>query len=252
MTGFDVDLPRIFAHRGASAVAPENTLPAFEAAAAIGARAVEFDVSLLGDGTAVIHHDGNFARCTNREGALAEASHADLATLDAGAWFADAFRGAVVPELGAALDCLATLGLAANLEIKLHGADPARFADTVAEALAARPTLAARTVVSSFDHAALEALARVSPDQPLAALWSLPPSDWRARMMDMGAGALHTNWRKLTPATLEEAAETQIPVRVYTCNDPAELAPFRPLLSAVITDDPRLFFGDPDWAEWAT
>ncbi|MEL6197918.1 MAG: glycerophosphodiester phosphodiesterase family protein, partial [Pseudomonadota bacterium] len=62
--------PRIVAHRGASAAAPENTLTALRRAAAMGAAWVEVDVSLLGDGTAVLHHDATLERCTDAEGAL--------------------------------------------------------------------------------------------------------------------------------------------------------------------------------------
>lgn len=253
MTAPDADLlPRILAHRGASAVAPENTLAAFEAAAAMGARGVEFDVSLLGDGAPVIHHDGSFGRCTDGAGSLATATAERVATLDAGAWFDARFRGTRVPDLAGALDRLAELGLAANLEIKQHSADADEIAEVVAEALATCPRMATTTVVSSFDHATLAALRRCAPDIPRAALWEKPPADWRAALEALGAGALHMNWRHLTPAILDEAAAAGIPVRVYTCNDPAALTPFRREgLAGVITDDPRLFLQDPDWAAWA-
>lgn len=253
MTATDADcLPRIIAHRGASALAPENTLPAFEAAAETGAGAVEFDVSMLGDGTAAIHHDGAFGRCTDGSGPLSAAGRAALDRLDAGRWFAARFAGTRVPSLGAGLDRIAALGLAANLEIKQHDADARAIAGAVAEALAARPALAARTVVSSFDHATLAALGRLAPELRLAALWEVPPADWRARMAAVGATALHTDRRALTPSLLDEAAEAGIPVRAYTCNDPAEMvAHRRPGLAGIITDDPRLFLGDPAWAAWS-
>ena len=65
-----MDPGRIVAHRGASRVAPENTLAAFREAAAQGARWIEFDVSLLGDGTPVIFHDPTLDRCTDATGPL--------------------------------------------------------------------------------------------------------------------------------------------------------------------------------------
>ncbi|MEM9145444.1 MAG: glycerophosphodiester phosphodiesterase family protein [Pseudomonadota bacterium] len=244
-------LPRIIAHRGASAVAPENTLTAFEAAAAMGAEAVEFDVSLLGDGSAVIHHDGALGRTSDGAGALVTLDRTALAGLDAGAWFDPGFAGTRIPLLKEALDRVSELGLAANLEIKLHGQDPRPLVRAVAQALTARPGLAARTVVSSFDHSALTALREHVPGQALAALWAQPPENWRQLLADMGASALHMDWRALSHALLDEASEAAIPVRVYTCNDPVALAPFRrPGLDAVITDDPRLFLRDPDWADW--
>ena len=61
---------RIIAHRGASQTAPENTLAAFRKALEQGVNWVEFDVSLLGDSTPVLHHDDTLDRCTDGTGPL--------------------------------------------------------------------------------------------------------------------------------------------------------------------------------------
>ena len=68
------DPGRIMAHRGASLAKPENTLGAIRTAAAQGAWWIEFDVSLLGDGTPILHHDSTLDRCTDKSGALRSAS----------------------------------------------------------------------------------------------------------------------------------------------------------------------------------
>ena len=75
---------RIIAHRGASQVAPENTLAAFRKALEQGVDWVEFDVSLLGDDTPVIHHDETLDRCTDATGTLREIGQNHLATIRAG------------------------------------------------------------------------------------------------------------------------------------------------------------------------
>lgn len=77
----------VLAHRGASALAPENTLAAFRAAAGAGARWIELDVDVLGDGTLIVIHDSLLDRTTNRTGPYYDLTAADLPALDAGSWF---------------------------------------------------------------------------------------------------------------------------------------------------------------------
>ncbi len=240
---------RVIAHRGASRAAPENTLAAFRAARAARARAVEFDVTLLGDGTAVVFHDATLDRCTNAQGPIAARSRADLAELDAGAWHSAAFRGERIPILADALETLAALGLSANLEMKPAEGGGEAIARAVASEIrrAAVPLL-----VSSFDLGALAALGRLRPDVALAPLYDEPPDRWVAEARALGAAAMHMDHRRLTRAHLAAAGESGLDLRVYTPNDPAALAPLRlPGLSGVITDDPTLWLADAAWAAWA-
>ena len=79
--------PIIFAHRGASAHAPENTLAAFELALAQGADAIELDVKLSADGHVVVIHDATVDRTTDRQGRVKDISLAELRSLDAGGFF---------------------------------------------------------------------------------------------------------------------------------------------------------------------
>jgi glycerophosphoryl diester phosphodiesterase len=79
--------PLIFGHRGASAVAPENTLAAFSRAFADGAVGIEFDVRLSRDGVPVIVHDSTLRRTGNRDDVVAELEAADLTAVEVGSWF---------------------------------------------------------------------------------------------------------------------------------------------------------------------
>ncbi|HUF55765.1 MAG TPA: glycerophosphodiester phosphodiesterase family protein [Thermohalobaculum sp.] len=243
---------RVVAHRGASRVAPENTLAAFRAAAGQGAEWIEFDVSLLGDGTPVIHHDAGFERCTNRTGRLAHASAGDLAGIDAGVRFGDAYRGEPVPTLAATLDLIEALGLSANLEMKAHGDEEEALAGAVAEALARRPWAEARVLVSSFAHATLRHLRARRPRQPVAVLWERLPAGWLETVRALDAASVHLDWRRLRPGALAELRGHGIEVRVYTINDPGRVAGLRDGgLTGVITDHPPLFLERADWAAWA-
>lgn len=243
---------RVVAHRGASQIAPENTLAAFRAAAAQGADWIEFDVSLLGDGTPVVHHDASFDRCTNRRGRLGDAGIADLAGIEAGVRFGPRFAGEPLPTLEKALDVIEELGLSANLEMKVHGHEAEAVAGAVVEPLAQRRWSARRVLVSSFALPALAHLRELRPEQPVAVLWEALPADWEATVAALAAASVHLDWRRLRADRLEEARARGVEVRVYTINRPERVVALRERgLTGVITDHPPLFLDRPDWAAWA-
>ncbi|WP_425443852.1 glycerophosphodiester phosphodiesterase [Streptomyces aidingensis] len=118
--------PVVVAHRGASGYAPENTLAAADAAAALGAPWVEADVQRTRDGVLVLMHDTTLERTTDAEvrhpdrapWEVSGFSSAELAGLDAGGWFGERFAGEPVPTLTAFLRRLARHGQRLLLEIK--------------------------------------------------------------------------------------------------------------------------------------
>src|SRR5690625_1193014 len=98
--------PIHIAHLVYSAIAPENTLPAFDAAIEAGADALEFDLQETVEGIPVVFHDYDLERTTDGRGWIGETTLAALEVLDAGSWFAPAFSGTRVPTLEEALDHL--------------------------------------------------------------------------------------------------------------------------------------------------
>jgi len=80
-------VPRVFGHRGAAGLAPENTIPSFALALALGADMLEFDVHASRDGVIVVTHDPTLERTTNGSGPVREHVWYDLQQLDAGYWF---------------------------------------------------------------------------------------------------------------------------------------------------------------------
>jgi glycerophosphoryl diester phosphodiesterase len=91
--------PLVIAHRGASLIAPENTIPAFERAFEMGADAIELDVKLSRDGVLVVFHDQILSRTTNGEGQLYDWDWEDLQRLDAGSHHGQAFSNVGIPRL---------------------------------------------------------------------------------------------------------------------------------------------------------
>ena len=90
---------QVFAHRGAKAVAPENTLPAFEQAMALSADGIELDVQCSKDGVLVVMHNFTVDETTDGRGRVMDLTAAELIKLDAGSHFSTDFAGTGVPTL---------------------------------------------------------------------------------------------------------------------------------------------------------
>lgn len=108
----------IIAHRGFSAIAPENTLAAFAAARESGADSLEFDLQLSAEGIPIIFHDENLDRITGISGKLKEKSASELKQLDAGKWFSQKYAGEMIPTLKDALKSLSLVKKFLYLDIK--------------------------------------------------------------------------------------------------------------------------------------
>ncbi|MEK9502076.1 glycerophosphodiester phosphodiesterase [Gaopeijia maritima] len=146
----------IIAHRGYSAVAPENTLAAVEKALEAGADAVEWDVHVASCGTPVLVHDAALGRTTNGFGPVRRRSLAQLQSLDAGSWFDAAFAGERIPSLREALEHVKGRVGRVYCEVKGYREleDLDRMARIVREA-----DLAYDTVFISMDWGILERIA---------------------------------------------------------------------------------------------
>lgn len=233
------------AHRGASAIAPENTIAAFRAAAEQGARWVELDVALLADDTLVVIHDDSIDRTTSGKGSLGTLTHADIGKLDAGAWFDARYAGERLPTLAEVIKALGEFGLSANVEIKQHKHH--KSLDQLVRAVQAdinRRDAKTGIMISSFDPEALKAMHALEPDLEMAMLWSRPPEDWAERLKAIPATTIHMHYKALSIGLLEETSKSGIKVRAWTCNNPVELVSFWGAgLTGVITDNPKLFLG---------
>ena len=203
------DRPLVWAHRGASAAAPENTLAAFALAAELGADGVELDAQRCATGEVVVFHDETLGRTAGRPGLLAQTSWSELARCDVGARFSSRFAGERVPLLAEVL-ARTPPTLLVNVELKCETADDRGLTAAVVEVVLASGA-AARVLFSSFNPGCLlraRALARQIPRAhlfertakfPLHGAWLGPV---------LGAAALHPpasdandanvhGWRKL-------------------------------------------------------
>ncbi|MFE6871412.1 glycerophosphodiester phosphodiesterase [Kitasatospora sp. NPDC057692] len=176
----------VFAHRGASSAAPENTLLSDEVARRAGADWIENDVQPSRDGVPYVLHDDTVNRTTNGTGRIRDLTAAQLDGLDAGSWFAPAAAGARVPSLAAQLDDLRVRGGSLLLEIKgPHTRDEvARIVQDIRD-----HGMTGRVLVQSFEVDALRHTRELAPDLPLALLRGDLDADPVAVARDLGLSA---------------------------------------------------------------
>lgn len=204
-------MTQIWAHRGASADAPENTIEAFSLAADQGADGIELDVQLSADGELVVIHDETVDRTTAGSGAVADHSRSDLADLG-------------VPTLGEVFDAVAPTGMAVNVELK----NGIKFYPGIERAVLRcidDHRMRARVLVSSFNHYSLKTVQQLDAGIPLGLLFAeglYLPWEYAA---EFGAAAIHPALPFLqVPGVVEYAHAAGIAVNVWTVDEPDHLA----------------------------
>ncbi|HEU5439509.1 MAG TPA: glycerophosphodiester phosphodiesterase family protein [Ktedonobacterales bacterium] len=208
-----------YAHRGARAHQPENTLAAFELAFNLGADAIECDVQRSRDGRLVIIHDGTVDRTTDGTGPVAEQRFAELRTLNAGARWR---QQQLIPTLDETIELVARRDGRLNLEIKGESdVECLATAEAIEPVLRALPEdVRSRLLVSSFAHPAVALLKRQLPWLRVALLYG---DEWRgadllAPALAVGAEAIHPAVRLVTPDLIARTHAAGLAVNVWTAN----------------------------------
>ncbi len=238
----DILKTKVMGHRGAALLAPENTLASVRAAAEAGATWVEIDVYLIAEGGLVIFHDDTLDRCTNGSGLTRDARPMEVAELDAGSWFSADFVGEKVPTLLEALECIQSLNLGLNLEIKHDGADVENIVPAVMAMLRDHWQDNDRLMISSFNLAALEMCYEIDPLRHLAPLYEDIPEDWQEQLAGIEAYSLNCDYSRLTETQARAVKAAGYKLLCYTVNDPQRVQDHWAWgMDAVITDDPTRF-----------
>jgi glycerophosphoryl diester phosphodiesterase len=228
----------VFGHRGASAYAPMNTLPAFELAAEQGADGIELDVHRSADGHPVIVHDFTVDKTTNGTGRVTGMTLAQLRTLDAGAWFNEAFRGTQVPTLDEVVEAVGQR-LFVNVEIKANSWRTDGVEQVVADCIA-RHRMQRRVIVSSFNPPTLRRFRALAPDVPIAFLYARETPFFAHWMLSgVRVDAVHPHHVQIDARLMQRAASRGQKVNTWTVNDPGRARELRALgVNVVITDKP--------------
>lgn len=214
--------PLIIGHRGASAVAPENTIAAFRSAILAGADGIEFDVRLSGDGVPVVIHDDTLSRTHGLRKRVADLTGRELDELG-------------IPSLRELFELMSENELILCLEIK--GSSP-ELAERCCE-LVHEFGFEERTIVECFDLNVLKLV-----DLKTAALFdSRIYTDQRLidRALAVGASVLALHHRLAKPALVEKAKLAGLRVVVWTVDDPAWITRAQAMgIEALITNDPAM------------
>lgn len=249
----DRPAPWLIAHRGGSALAPENTLAAFDRAAALGADAIETDVRLTRDGAVVVFHDDDTARLLGVPGTIEARTLAELRRLDAGwafspdggATFPWRGEGLVVPTFAEALARHPEMRFIVDAKVD----DPALARALVAAVTAARAM--DRVCLGSFFDAQAERIGLLAPD----AARYFPQEAATCHVLAARAGALGESCPEgfdlaSLPHRLEEGVVVNaaviahfhrlgVPVHVWTVDAEAEMRQLLALrVDGIVTDRP--------------
>ncbi len=222
--------PAVQGHRGASGLAPENTLAAFRRAISLGADGVEMDLQVTRDEAVVVIHDDRLDRTTDRQGRISDLTLAEIRQADAGSKFAPAFRGERVPTLQEVIALVKADGnerFHLNLEIKFAAGREGQPADIEERVLTIlRETgFVHRVTVQSFFHPSPAKMKRLEPRIPTGLLVSErhPVADPVALVRQHGAEYFAPNYRLVTAEMVASLHAAGIPVVVWTVNEPAEM-----------------------------
>jgi glycerophosphoryl diester phosphodiesterase len=244
-----MNLPLIIGHRGASAVAPENTMAAFREALAAGADGIEFDVRLTRDGVPVVIHDSTLRRTGGVPHRVAELTREEISKVDVGSWFAETFANETVPSLAELFKLFQSNNSTLYLEMKCDSPAGQRpLAEACVKAIDEH-SLKSRVVVQCFQLPALKVFREIDPDIKTVALFE--PSFTNPSVLsdqkiinqatDIGAAALALHHRLARESLVLKAKAAGLHVAVWTVDDPAWIERARAIgVDALITNNPAV------------
>jgi glycerophosphoryl diester phosphodiesterase len=242
MAGKQRKRPLVVAHRGASGIAPENTLVSFRRAIAQGADMIEFDVRMTADFHIVVLHDRDLKRTTGKNAKVWDMTLQQLRLLEAGSWFHPRFAGEQIPTLRQVLEMMPE-GVIANIEVKTDGDRRKKLAfEEVCILTIMEKKCEDRVLVSSFDHKFIKRLHSLYPSIRTGALY-MPVRDARKSpsliARKTGAKAFICNHTMLGQRFIRDARLRKMFVATYVVNTEDHLQRAVDLgVDAVITDFP--------------
>ncbi|MEZ5428855.1 MAG: glycerophosphodiester phosphodiesterase family protein [Pyrinomonadaceae bacterium] len=249
----DVNKPLIIAHRGASALAPENTLAAFQKAIDDGAEGIEFDVRLAGDGVPVVFHDPTLGRLGNMAGKVSSYSSADLQRIDVGSWFnlenpekADSrFSRETIPTLEKLFDFLKGYRGLIYVEMKCRSEEIPTLVRAVGE-LIGKTDLLPQVIVKSFKLEAVALTKESFPEVYTASLFApkiLNVLHKRKHLLNKAeecrADEISLHYSLATRKLVRRARQRGLPTTIWTADNPRWVKrAFNLDINAIITNNP--------------
>ena len=232
--------PTIFAHRGASAYAPENTISAFKLAILQNADAIELDAKLSADGHVVVIHDQTVDRTTPSSGQVGDLPLSELQTLDAGSHFDNTYKNEPLPTLEEVFESCGK-EIFINVELTNYASIFDDLPDRVAK-LVKEHKLEENILISSFNPVALRRMNSLLPEVPVGLLSLLGRKGMWARSrlgrILVPYQALHPDLGDANSSMVKWLHQKGQRVHVYTVNREKDLRRMFELnVDGIFTDD---------------
>jgi glycerophosphoryl diester phosphodiesterase len=232
--------PVVFAHRGASAHAPENTLAAFELALTEGADAIELDVKLSADGQVVVIHDATVDRTTGAHGKVKDMTLAELRALSAGTFVSSKFSTEKIPMLEEVFEAVGRRTII-NVELTNYNTPRDHLVESVCM-LVKRFNLQKRVIFSSFLASNLSKARSYLPEVQCGLLAMPRWLGLWARSFGFAFGdyaALHPHLADVSPQQVQRVRRLKRRVHVWTVNKETDMRRlFDWGVDGIFTDDP--------------
>lgn len=215
-----MQLPKRLAHRGASAIAPENTLAALRLASELGATWVEFDVTLSADDEVVVIHDYTVNRTTDGSGCVRRLRWKQLRYLDAGSWFSPCFAGEKIPSLAEWIELSMQLGLGLNIECKVAcNKDAQPLVAAVKTCIAKARYQHDRILMSSGNLLCIQACKDLLPLRPRAVIAERLTPRLMANAAALECVSINLNHLKISATDVQKMHNAGFSCLLFTVND---------------------------------
>jgi glycerophosphoryl diester phosphodiesterase len=225
----------ITAHRGASAVAPENTLIAYQKAIEMGADYAELDVRQTKDGAIVLMHDKTIHRTTGVKGFVWDFTLEELKQVEAGSWFGEEFRGEPIPTLEEVIR-LVKGRMKLNIEVKISENEPG-IAQRVIDIVRSE-NFSKSCIITSFDMETVKTFKAIAPDLKTGLIFD---KEYRSDVFEGNWEILSSNYELVDAEFMRLAKHSGKKTYVWTVNDKEEMLRLIGLgVDGIITDKPDL------------
>ena len=207
----------VTAHRGASGLAPENTIAAMLKAIEYESDFSELDVQETKDGQLILLHDDDLQRTTNDSGPIWEKTYADLQGVDAGSWMSPEFAGEPIPLFSSVIDTVKGK-MKLNIEIKInnHQQDLERRVVNLIE----EKDFADQCIVTSFNRPTVEKVKELNPNLKVGLIFSKWPV---GDIYNNNWSLLSVNAKLVDREFVEKAHQAGKEVHVWTVNEPEDM-----------------------------
>ena len=234
---FACDSTLIIAHRGASGLAPQNTLAAFQLAIDIGANYLELDVRKSVDDSLMVIHDATVNATTNGTGNVGDKSYIELKSLDAGSWFGPAYIGEQIPSLHEVLVLAKLNGVQVCVEIKQSGIEAAVI--SMIQSL----NMMDDVIIFSFSLSDLQTIKLIAPSIRVCFLDALISQTDIVNLNNIGGEYVGTGTIPFMD-DIEYARGLNVAYFTWTINDPNQMQKLMSKgIAGIITDNPHELVG---------